>query len=164
VLQLDGADDGNLDHAALKFILSGHLLDCYEMMYWPFVIEAVHGKIGRGGTESFARKGLQVCIDRIQKNESGFYHRHHGTWLMLRSCTRSALVLLAAAWSSQLSTSLPADLETAIFKVIAMLNYWKEESVDILDRLDIVETLMRGLASPSQVGRLKYGSSGTRSK
>ena len=145
VLRLDSADEGNHDHAALKFILSGHLLDCYEMMYWPFVIEAIHGRLENGAMESFSRKGLVVCVERIQKNESGFYHRHHGTWLMLRSCTRSALVLLAAARSSRLSELLPMDWELAVYKVTAMLNHWKEESRDVLDRLDIVETLMRGL-------------------
>ena len=114
-------------------------------MYWPFVIEAIHGRLGGGAVESFSRKGLIVCVERIQKNESGFYHRHHGTWLMLRSCTRSALVLLAAARSSRLSELLPVDWELAVYKVIAMLNHWKEESRDVFDRLDIVETLMRGL-------------------
>jgi hypothetical protein len=145
VLRLEGAEDGSTDHAALKFILSGHLLDCYEMMYWPFVIEAVHGNLGGADVHSFSRKGFLVCIDRIQKNESGFYHRHHGTWLMLRSCTRSALVLLAAARIPHLHSSLPIEWEMAVYKVFGMLNYWREDSRDVLDRLDILETLMRGV-------------------
>jgi hypothetical protein len=149
VLRLDDAEEGNSDHAALKFILSGHLLDCYEMMYWPFVIDAVHGGLEGFDMDSFSRKGLRVCIDRIQKNESGFYHRHHGTWLMLRSCTRSALVLLAAARSPQLHSRLPFGWEMAIGKVIGMLNYWREESRDVLDRLDILEALMSGLTMAS---------------
>jgi len=146
VLRLDGPEDGNADHAALKFILSGHLLDCYEMMYWPFVIQAVHGRLGGIDVDSFSRKGLLVCTDRIQKNESGFYHRHHGTWLMLRSCTRSSLVLLAAARSTHLYSRLPVEWEMAICKVIDMLNYWKGESRDVLDRLEILEALMKGVA------------------
>jgi hypothetical protein len=118
-------------------------------MYWPFVNEAVHGNLGGVDVDSFSRKGLLVCIDRIQKNESGFYHRHHGTWLMLRSCTRSALVLLAAARTPHLHSRLPIEWGMAIYKVIGMLNYWREESRDVLDRLDILEALMRGVTLTS---------------
>ncbi|KAH8809201.1 hypothetical protein F5884DRAFT_396765 [Xylogone sp. PMI_703] len=143
-LKLDSPDT-NQDHAALKFILNGHLLDCYEMMYWPFVVDAIHGKLRSATAESFARKGFVVCVQRIMKNESGFYHRHHGTWLMLRSCTRSALVLLAAARAPGLRGLLPADWEIAVYKVTVMLNYWKEESRDVMDRLHIIEKLQAGL-------------------
>jgi hypothetical protein len=119
------------------------------MMYWPFVSEVVHGNVGGVDVDSFSRKGLRICIDRIQQNESGFYHRHHGTWLMLRSCTRSALVLLAAAHSPHICSRLPVGWEIAIYKVITLLNFWKEESRDVWDRLDILETLMRDLTLAS---------------
>ena len=135
-------DDGNNDNAALKFVLKGHLLDCYEMMYWPFVVDAVHLKPLSATAEAFARKALQICVERIKKNESGFYHRHHGTWLMLRSCTRSALVLIAATRSPLLSSFLPTDWEPSVYKVMDMLKHWKDDSRDVLDRLQIIEKLM----------------------
>jgi hypothetical protein len=146
-LQLNTANEKIKDYAALRFILNGHLLDCYEMMYWPFLVDAVHGKLHGNVTHDFARKGFQICVQRIQKNESGFYHRHHGTWLMLRSCTRSALVLLGAARSPELSALLPIGWETAVYKVTVMLGYWKDESREVQDRLDILETLLKGVAS-----------------
>jgi hypothetical protein len=146
-LQLNAANDKIKDYAALRFILNGHLLDCYEMMYWPFLVDAVHGKFHGNVTHKFARKGFQICVERIQKNESGFYHRHHGTWLMLRSCTRSALVLLGAARLPELSALLPVGWETAVYKVAMMLSYWKDESREIQDRLDILETLLKDVAS-----------------
>jgi hypothetical protein len=141
-LNLDTADEEDSGCAALKFILNGHLLDCYEMMYWPFVVDAVHSRLRGEAAHAFARKGLLVCVQRIQKNESGFYHRHHGTWLMLRSCTRSALVLLGAARSPGLTDLLPPDWQQAIHKVTNMLSYWKDESRDVLDRLQILEKLL----------------------
>jgi hypothetical protein len=144
-LRLDTNDVDDSEHAALKFILNGHLLDCYEMMYWPFIVAAVHGKLGGATAESFARKGLEICVQRIQKNESGFYHRHHGTWLMLRSCTRSALVLLAAVRCPSLSTLLPMSWELAVYKVKDMLTHWKDESRDVSDRLLIIDKLMDSL-------------------
>jgi hypothetical protein len=144
-LRLDANEDHEDDHAALKFILNGHLLDCYEMMYWPFIVDGVHGKLRGTAAESFARKGLDVCVQRINKNESGFFHRHHGTWLMLRSCTRSALVLLAAARCPSLSALLPMDWELAVYKVTGMLSHWKDESRDVSDRLQIIEEIMASL-------------------
>lgn len=111
------------------------------MMYWHFVDEAVQGGMLCGSKEAFMKKGLLVCVQRIQINEKGFYHRHHGTWLMLRSCTRSALVLLAAAMCSELEASMPMDWEEAIHKVMLMLDFWKDDSPDVLDRLDIVQKL-----------------------
>ena len=127
----------------LKLILTGHLLDCYEVMYWPFVVEAVNGKSRGGDAGTFVRKGLHMCVERIEKNESGFYHRHHGIWLTLRSCTRSALVILAARRSPELCLSMPANWESAIEKVMAMLRFWQSESRDALDRLKILQVLAR---------------------
>ena len=126
----------------LKLILTGHLLDCYEVMYWPFVVEAVNGKTQGGDADSFAQKGLRLCVERMEKNESGFYHRHHGIWLTLRSCTRSALVLLAARNSPELCSSMPPNWETAIEKVMAMLRFWQTESRDARDRLNILRALV----------------------
>lgn len=116
------------------------------MMYWHFVVDAIHGGLRGGTSEAFVRKGLQVCVQRIQINEKGFYHRHHGTWLMLRSCTRSALVLLAAARCLHLANLLPAGWEQAVGKVMGMLGFWREESGDVLDRLRVLERLVEVVA------------------
>lgn len=110
-------------------------------MYWHFVVDAVHGRARSNSTEVFVRKGLEVCVQRVDINEKGFYHRHHGTWLMLRSCTRSALVLLAAARCVDLGPLMPEGWEQAVSKVMTMLGFWKGESRDVMDRLQILETL-----------------------
>jgi hypothetical protein len=112
------------------------------MMYWHFVVDAVHGRSRGGSSEAFVRKGLLVCVQRVEINENGFYHRHHGTWLMLRSCTRSALVLLAAARCSEIAHLMPIGWEEAVMKVVTMLGFWKDESRDVKDRLEILETLV----------------------
>lgn len=136
--------DESEKHAALRFILSGHLLDCYEMMYWPFTVKAISGRLGDENSSQaclLARRGFEVCIKRIKENESGFRHRHHGTWLMLRSCTRSALLLLAAARSGQ-GVMLPKDWEESVAKVMDLLRYWKEETKDTADKLEVLEALL----------------------
>lgn len=136
-------DDEN--HAAFRFILNGHLLDCYEMMYWLFVVNAIHGRLRddpNSKAQQFARRGLEICVRRIKENETGFRHRHHGTWLMLRSCTRSALMLIAAARSG-LSAILPREWEASIAKVMELLRYWQGEILDASDRLKVLEALMK---------------------
>lgn len=112
-------------------------------MYWPFVVDAVNGTSRDGTTDTFVKKGLQLCVKRIEQNESGFYYRHHGTWLTMRSCTRSALVLLAARNSSDLWPFLPANWEAAVEKVMSLLRFWQDESRDAGDRFNILQTLMR---------------------
>ncbi|KAK7592030.1 hypothetical protein V3481_006665 [Fusarium oxysporum f. sp. vasinfectum] len=131
-LRLDHSFEGDGDDqsARLRFILNGHLLDCYEMMYWSFIIDAVHGtSLDNAEAIAFARKGFQTSVQRINDNESGFHRRHHGTWLMLRSCTRSALVLIAVARAG-LENMLPAQWKSSIAKVKELLEYWQDEAAD----------------------------------
>ena len=113
-----------------KFVIRGHLNNIYEMLYWPFLDaylnmmenrdidegraqehqyliqlnEAMFGKQIR----SLAEAALRKHLERIELNRLGFKHRHHGTWPMIRTCTRSALLLLKTALSIQQS-SFPPD-------------------------------------------------------
>ena len=128
-----------------RFILSGHFLDCQETMYWHFLVEAIHSR-GDRTSNSFLHKALKVCVDRIQQNRTGFYHRHHGTWLMLRSCARSAIVLLAAERSVNLVCFLPMGWEGAVLDVTRMLEFWKNESNDIMGLFNIVQALLQARA------------------
>ncbi|KAJ5787301.1 hypothetical protein N7457_002291 [Penicillium paradoxum] len=132
-------------YAPFRFILSGHFIDCQETMYWHFLVDAIHGRMD-GSSEVLVRKGLKVCVDRIQQNRTGFYHRHHGTWLMLRSCTRSASVLLAAERSIGIASFLPNGWEEAIFEVSRVLTFWKDESHDVLGLFTILQTLIEARA------------------
>jgi hypothetical protein len=142
----EGASTDESDlHRTLKFILVGTLMDCYEMMYWPFITDAINNNSDSMSpqTRDFAQKALNICVDRINKNEPGFTYRHHGAWMMVRSCTRSALVLLAANRSGTTRPLLPPDWKAAVGKVVDMLRYWRRESRDVEDRLRLVEIMWR---------------------
>ncbi|KAI5456701.1 hypothetical protein BGZ63DRAFT_396019 [Mariannaea sp. PMI_226] len=141
-LQLDVTESVEEQHVALRFILNGHLLDCQEAMYWQYVTDAVHGRPPHGSNaDMFLRKGLKVCVDRIRQNRNGFYHRHHGTWLMLRSCSRSAFVLLAVVRCPNLAPFLPSGWQEAVADVVRLLRLWKDESTDVGEMLRTMETL-----------------------
>ncbi|CAK7227871.1 Zcf27p [Sporothrix curviconia] len=149
-LELGSPPDSIRDHdqnEAFRFVLNGHLMDCQEIMYWPFVVDAVHGRGSYASTSfnsftSFLRKGLRVCVDRIRQSRQGFRHRHHGTWLMLRSSTRSALVLLAVVRCPALAHCLPGGWDESVADVAEMLRLWQDESSDVLEMLIAVETLL----------------------
>ncbi|KAL1864985.1 hypothetical protein VTK73DRAFT_5535 [Phialemonium thermophilum] len=144
VLQLDGHHESDKqEHEALRFILNGHFHDCQEVMYWQFVVDAVHGRPLQAGSDAelFFRKGLRVAVDRIRQNRPGFYHRHHGTWLMIRSCARSAFVLLAVAQVPALASYLPPGWEGALVDVASLLRFWKDESTDVAEMLEAIEAI-----------------------
>lgn len=113
------------------------------MIYWPFIFDAIHEGLPHDPElVAFVRKGLHMYGSRIESNEAGFYYRHHGTWLMLRSCTRSALVLCGAARRG-LVTLLPPNWRDGVGRVMQMLKYWSSEAKDIASQLEILEDLMR---------------------
>jgi hypothetical protein len=124
-----------MDDDVLKFVLRGHLLDCYEWIYFPYMLEAIAHQIRDPLTDEFVLKGLQMSVERIRKNRKGFKHRHHGVWLMLRSCTRSALVILAASRRRETEELLPLAWKDAVMGAVEMLTYWQDEAEDARDRL-----------------------------
>jgi hypothetical protein len=126
----------------LRFILRGHFLNLWEVIYWPFFEKFFNQRSSEPHVEIYVRKGLQIGIDRIRINKPGFCHRHHGTWLMLQSCTRSALALLAAAYCPEATVLLPNDWKEAVFDTIELLRYWQDEVADAADRLQILEELI----------------------
>ena len=132
------------DKDILRFILKGHLLNCYESMYWPFVVNAINHPASRNQSlDHLVGKALQVCVDRIWVNEPGFAHRHHGTWGMMRACTRSALVLVAAKKCGHLEGYLAPGWEQAVHRVVGLLDFWRGECGDAENRKDILEAAMR---------------------
>jgi hypothetical protein len=130
-------------YQTLRFILEGEAIDCYEMMYQPFIVRAMHEGTGLDPTSSdFVQKALTLALQRINKNQPGFFFRHHGTWAMTRSCTRSALLLLAASRTVNLRHLLPQGWRVAVGKVAEMLHFWRRELDDAADRLRLIETML----------------------
>ncbi|KAL7791861.1 hypothetical protein V8C37DRAFT_410244 [Trichoderma ceciliae] len=130
----------------LKFILRCHLVDFNELIFWSFVNSAVNSK--RSLTEDMslhARRGLATCGDRIRTAGLGCWYRHHGTWMLLQSCVRSSMVLLAAAYSEHAQVLLPDNWIHAVETCICMLKDWKDEDAGISDQLIVLEQLREKL-------------------
>ena len=127
----------------LRYILNGHLTDCYEMIYWHFLAHFFEEDTPSTlpSIEANASKALHICMQRIRSDAYGFRKRHHGSFLMLRSCTRSALTLLAASRNPHLHPLLPSGWQGAVDQVKGLLRFWQRECPDAADRLAILERL-----------------------
>jgi hypothetical protein len=112
-----------------RFVLRGHLIDMYELIYWPWVMAYIGATSSQGmpEIEEKGQKGLHLHMQRIYVNEPGFLHRHHGTVPLIRTCTRSAFVLVAAGLAG---CKLPSGWQEAISKTMGLLTTWKDEMAD----------------------------------
>jgi hypothetical protein len=131
-------------------VLRGHIINLFEMIYWPFISahlaqdlddEETQGILPLAGEniKRLAQKALDYHALRLTVNKSGYRHRHHGTLLMIQSCSRSALVLVAAVLHNIANTArnsargahilkLPNGWQTNLDETIDMLEFWENES------------------------------------
>jgi len=134
-----------------RFVLRGHLLDLYEMIYWPFVSAVLDGNINKlAGPDkerawSFASRGFYKHAERLIVNEPGFTHRHHGTLAMITTCTRSAAALIMLSKmrrTEDLSSLLPDTLEPwldLVLTVVYLIRNWQSEEPRLCRWANILE-------------------------
>ncbi|KAE8330213.1 hypothetical protein BDV39DRAFT_213332 [Aspergillus sergii] len=126
----------------LRFILQGRSTYVNELITWPYIAYAVND-MPLGHTEQgWVSKGLQAHLERLEVNQAGFYHRHHGTWLMIRTSARSACILLAVARSS-MRDLLPVGWKEAVEATVKMLDFWQAD----VEGLAALAGLLRHLMS-----------------
>jgi Fungal Zn(2)-Cys(6) binuclear cluster domain len=136
----------DLDDVCL-FVIRGHVANVYEMIYWPFLTpylgleNSSYDEMAKNDSEMrvLAEKALQAHVDRIILNRPGFKHRHHGTWPMIRSCTRSLMVLIKCATS----LPMPVGWVEAAQEVIELNRYWQLESADARCRVPFLEKALQ---------------------
>ena len=112
------------DGDILIFILRGRTTYFHELISWPFIYAVVNDGEEAPRVREWAAKGFAFHLERLNINRPGFYHRHHGTWLMMRSSARSAFILLAGAQASSTSELLPPNWQEAVEATILMLQFW----------------------------------------
>lgn len=131
----------------LRGILRGHRVDIREVVYFPalqaFMFQPLH-EIG-SRTLEIAREALQNDLHRIMECQEGFYIRHQGTWLMIRTCTRSCLHLLAVGLRSmrepEVAEILPDGWKPAVGSILRLIDYWQDESADLVVLLKTLSSI-----------------------
>ncbi|KAF4980636.1 hypothetical protein FZEAL_3385 [Fusarium zealandicum] len=132
------------------FVLRGHFVNFFETIYWPFVM-AYLAALERGlpmfvSGQEHAQRGLEYHLLRVGVNEPGFLHRHHGTWLMIRSCIRTAIVLLAAA---SLGAVMPKGWQDAVHGIVRLMSLWEAEVPELPAQKAVLQGIMLGLDGTS---------------
>ncbi|KAK9802103.1 putative Zn(2)-C6 fungal-type domain-containing protein [Seiridium cardinale] len=121
----------------LRGILRGHLVDIREVVYFPSLRALMSQPFHDLGSHTLqiARQALENDLHRIMECQEGFYVRHQGTWLMIRTCTRSCLHLLAVGLRGlrepQIASLLPDGWKPAVGSILRLIDYWQDESPDL---------------------------------
>ncbi|KAL4882053.1 hypothetical protein BJY04DRAFT_217746 [Aspergillus karnatakaensis] len=124
---------------SLRFILRGRKTYVDELITWPFIVLALGQSEFNPRARAWLSKGVAAHLERLEINSPGFYHRHHGTWLMIRSSARSICILIAIARTFG-ADSFPVKWRGTVEKSIEMLVFWSGE----VDGLEEVADLCRG--------------------
>jgi len=145
----------------LRLILRGHMNDVRDFVRFP-ALEEVLALKPHAPLRSFSpvqlqltRECLQIAVESIEANRESFFHRHQGTWLMARTCTRSSLILLAMAMRCQAEARstgvmaieleeimLPSRWRKVVEQTVEVLKYWSDESNDLARLNDLLRDLL----------------------
>jgi hypothetical protein len=165
----------------LPWVLRGHHIDVIEILRFPAISEILNNhhpspsglianlpSVSSEPASQLSKEYLENAVRRIEANAEGLLHRHQGSWLTIRSCTRSALALLAmklhhqseihhgnnipedtrayqstpSPVSLQADYILPSRWKDAVILVVSMLRAWEPESPDIGQLRLVVEGLL----------------------
>lgn len=131
------------DDDVCRFVLRGHAGNLFEMIYWPFLWAHLDNSALDASMltpfTGLAEKAVDHHARRLTINEPGYRHRHHGTFPMMQSCSRSALILLATWFHNQpaqpagghgsgCSLHMPPDWAISVTAVLRLLEFWSSET------------------------------------
>lgn len=121
----DTAEENFLPH-----VLSGRETYLYEVITWPYFCTLLDRSQRSSEYATDPQTILWACrggvfhLKRLLVNKPIFYHRHHGTWLLVRSSARSACLLVTLAQLPLVASTLPSGWRQAVSDTIDMISYW----------------------------------------
>ncbi|EXJ74861.1 uncharacterized protein A1O5_01557 [Cladophialophora psammophila CBS 110553] len=127
----------------LRLILRARIAYVQDMISWPFVYALIHDGAEPESPKvcEWAAKGLSCHLHKLLMHRIQFYHRHHGTWLMIRSCARSASILLAAARRPFAQRLLPAQWRGPVEATLKMLQFWQPYVKELQEAVECIQAL-----------------------
>ena len=129
----------------LRFVLRGRTTYFHELISWPFIYAVLSDEEDAPRVRQWAARGFAFHLERLSINRPGFYHRHHGTWLMIRSSARSACILLAGAQVLSTSELLPPNWQETVEATISMLRFWCSDCAELVITVDILNRLFSNI-------------------
>ncbi|KAM0231679.1 hypothetical protein ACHAP5_010971 [Fusarium lateritium] len=134
---------GGAEDDVIRFVLRGRITYIRELISWPFIHVALNEAVDQELDNHDTSAALAYHHQRLLVNAPGYYHRHHGTWLMLRSSARSASILLGFAHLHPGSTLLPLGWKDAVLSTLKMVEYWSLEADGMLSVLQTMKCLVQ---------------------
>ncbi|KAM0331767.1 hypothetical protein ACHAPQ_005996 [Fusarium lateritium] len=134
---------GGAEDDVIRFVLRGRITYIRELISWPFMHVALDEAVDQELDNHDTSAALAYHHQRLLVNAPGYYHRHHGTWLMLRSSARSACILLGFAHLHPGSTLLPLGWKDAVLNTLKMVEYWSLEADGMLSVLQTMKCLVQ---------------------
>jgi hypothetical protein len=127
----------------LRLILRGHMNDVRDFVRFPALEEILASKT-HALLRTFSptqlrltRECLEIAVESIEANRESFFHRHHGTWLMARTCIKSSLVLLAMAMRCQAEARSTGVMATELEEMM-LPSRWREVVEQTVEALQSV--------------------------
>nr|RBQ96218.1 hypothetical protein FVER53263_13302 [Fusarium verticillioides] len=133
---------GGVEDDVIRFVLRGRITYIRELISWPFMHFALNEAVDQELDDHDTSAALACHHQRLLVNAPGYYHRHHGTWLMLRSSARSASILLGFARLHPGSTLLPLGWKDTVLDTLKMVEYWSLEADGMLSVLQTMKWLV----------------------
>lgn len=133
--------DGQIATNELARFIHSRAFSCREWLHRPFLYYVIHQPPDDPDLPlalPLAQKSLDLCIEG-QKLASS-YHRHHGTWYMVRTMLTRALIILAAARSGRLV--LPTGWREAVEAAKRILKWWEGEAPDLRWAAEVLESVV----------------------
>ena len=135
----------------LRFIVRGRATYIHEMTSWPFLQAVMEGSDNSRSARACAAKGLCFPLERLIITIPGFYHGHHGTWLMLRSSAQSACIPLAFTSVPFMAIDLlPNGGRSMIEATSQALPFWVEELEALRAPAESIQALLNRTETPRQ--------------
>ncbi|KAL4736108.1 hypothetical protein BDV11DRAFT_173223 [Aspergillus similis] len=145
------SSDVESDIGMLPLIIRARILYIRDLISWPFVHALLHHGAPAApqpqspAVKAWTEAGLSCHLSKLLNHKPQFYYRHHGTWLMLRSCARSAFILLGAARLRSAEPLLPPGWRAAVADTLEMLKFWQPQVNELQSPIQRLQVLFYSL-------------------
>ncbi|KAH7361566.1 hypothetical protein B0T11DRAFT_227288 [Plectosphaerella cucumerina] len=126
----------------LFFCLRGRCVYIQELVTWPFLHAMINEGVDSPAIREGVGRGLRAHLDRMIVYSTGYYHRHHGTWLSLRSSTKSACILLAFSRLPAARHLMPDGWERRVRAVMEMMIHYRDEAPGMDQAVEVAQYLL----------------------
>ncbi|CAG8195708.1 unnamed protein product [Penicillium salamii] len=127
----------------LRLILKSRALYISELVSWPFVYALIHDRIQPNSQtlHKWTARALQCHLHKLKNYRVQFYHRHAGTWLMIRSCARSVLILVGASKLPFAGDLIPKNWRGAVEDALEMFRFWQGHVYELADAIGRIQAI-----------------------